>query len=208
MITVQTDSMEGERGFSKGSMIFAKKLTREEARTLKVDDVITYWAGDLNGDGRDDLNTHRIVEVIEGTDGYTYYRTKGDNNAINDEKLVNDANVVAIWNGSELKGIGAALSFLTSSVGFLCVIVLPLLVFFGFEVFNFVKVVKQVRGKKTITAEDEEEIKRRAVEEYLRQQQAEQAADGDNPPAEENAAADVAEDKSPETDGEEGPEQK
>ena len=198
MITVQTPSMEGERGFSQGSLIFSKKLTREEAHSLGVDDVITFWAGDLDGDGTNDLNTHRIVEVVERTDGYTYYRTKGDNNPLADEKIVSDANVVALWNGSEWKGVGAILTFLTSSVGFLCVIVLPLLIFFGFEVFNFVKVVRQVRGKKTITAEDEEEIKRRAVEEYLRQQQAEKTAVNEEP-----ASADASGDKSQTSDGQE-----
>lgn len=49
---------------------------------------------------------------------------------------------------------------------------MPLVIFFGYEVYVFVKTVLSVKneGKKVITAADEELIKQRAIEEYLRSQ--------------------------------------
>lgn len=180
IIAVQSDSMEGPRGFDTGSLIFSKKITREEASNLSVDAVITYKI-DLNGDGVDELNTHRIIEIVSKNGDLVNYRTQGDNKPVADPNLVNSADIVAIWEGSEIRGVGAVLTFLTSTYGFLFIIVLPLLVFFAFELVNFIRVLRQASGKKTITAADEEEIKRRAVEEYLRLQKEQASAPADKP---------------------------
>ena len=48
ILTVSTDSMEPT--FNVGDIIFGKKLAPEEQTSLKVGDVITFDAGDLDGD--------------------------------------------------------------------------------------------------------------------------------------------------------------
>ena len=105
--------------------------------------------------------------------GYTYYITKGDNNETNP---VNDAPimhtyVLAKYTGTRLAGVGYVIDFLQTSTGFLCVIVLPLVVFFLFELYNFIALIIRMKGGNKISKEEEEEIKKRAVEEYLRKQQ-------------------------------------
>ena len=177
ILTVQTPSMEPT--FNVGDLIIGKKLTTEEQRALKVDDIITYDAGDLDGDGTRDLNSHRIIEVKTAKNGSVSYVTKGDHNLLEDAREVSAENVICKYNNVRLKGIGSVLNFLQTPTGFLIVIVIPLFLFFIFELIMFIRKFLQVKNadKKQITAEEEELIKQRAIEEYLRSQKA--AADAE-----------------------------
>lgn len=185
-LSVESDSMAPT--FKKGDLLFAKKLNEETKRTLKVGDVITYRV-DLDGDGKEELNTHRIVEVLLSADGSVEgYVTKGDNHATNPE---NDAPVkwqfvICRWgnkgteggkDGAKIGGLGGFFAMLQKPVGFLLIIVLPLLLFFAWELVRFIRTVLAVknRGKRQITAEEEALIRERAVAEYLAQQRANEA---------------------------------
>lgn len=170
-LTVSSDSMEPT--FKKGDLIIGKTLSPEERSSLQKGDVITFWA-DLDGNGYTELNTHRIVEVTN-ENGIYYYQTKGDNettNPVPDKDLVNYGDVVCKWTEKRIAGIGSFIAFLQQPKGFLIVIVLPLILFFLYELYVFIRTLLEVKnsGKKQITAADEELIKQRAVEEYLRQQ--------------------------------------
>ena len=72
-------------------------------------------------------------------------------------------------------GIGGALDFLGSSIGFFLVIVLPMGLFFVYEVYNLIKIIMAHKLKEAkegaISSEQEEEIKRLAIEEYIKSQQ-------------------------------------
>ncbi len=169
LLTIQSDSMSPT--FKTGDLIIGKVLTTEEKLNCQAGDVITYYT-DLNGDGNDEINTHRIVDVYD-EGGYVYYVTKGDNtvtNPVNDATPVVYTKVLAKYTGQELGGVGTIINFLQTSTGFLVVIVIPLVVFFLFELYNFIAVVIKVKTKGRLTADQEEEIKQRAIEEYLRQQ--------------------------------------
>lgn len=169
MVTIQSDSMKPT--FKTGDLIIDKVLTNEEKAQMQVGDIITYYV-DLNGDGNNELNTHRIVESYQ-KDGHTYYVTKGDNtetNPVNDKDPVLSAYVLAKYTGTKLGGVGTVMNFLQTSTGFLVVVVLPLVLFFLFELYNFIAMVIRYKSKGKISAEQEDEIKKRAVEEYLRQQ--------------------------------------
>lgn len=202
ILVVQSPSMQPT--FNMGDIIIGKKISEAEKTGLKVDEIITFVTDDINGDGKRDLNTHRIIEVNVLENGSITYVTKGDNNAMQDSKKVNPIDIVCRWEGSRIKGLGKALNFLQSPTGFLVTIVIPLLLFFILEIVLFVKKVNEVRnhGKKQITAADEEIIKQRAIEEYLRlQKEAEGgAASSDETPAEESPAEETK-------DGSETPEE-
>ncbi len=186
LITVQSDSMNPT--FKKGDLIIDKALKGEERMTLQVGDVITFWS-DLNGDGKEELNTHRIVEVINGDDyqnKVVSYRTQGDNKTTNpnpDKDLVRYDLVVGKYTETKIGGLGKALDFLQSSTGFLVIIVIPMALFFIYELYNLISTIVVMKQKKAgISAEDEEEIKKKAIEEYLRQQaQGKDPADESNP---------------------------
>ena len=86
------------------------------------------------------------------------------------------------------------INFLRSRLGFFICIVLPLILFFLYELYNFINILVTERAKKApVAKETEEEIKRRAIEEYIKSQQAAQNATAaenkspeDNTPAEDN----------------------
>lgn len=168
LVTIQSDSMSPE--FKKGDLIIDKILTTEEKQNCQVGDVITMYY-DINGDGEDEINTHRIVEVYQES-GYTYYITRGDNAEmcpVNDSPTL-CTKVLGKYTGTKVPFVGSFISFLQTSTGFLVIIVIPLIIFFLYELYHFITVIVRIRMKGKVSAEQEEEIKRRAVEEYLRQQ--------------------------------------
>ena len=167
ILTVSSDSMAPT--FERGDIILGKKLPDAEKNLLKVDDVITFDAGDLDGDGNNDYNTHRIVEIVKDDKGNaSTYKTKGDNNPAEDEASVQPVDVVSKWTGKRIKGVGKALNFLQTRAGFMICVVLPLILLFVFELIRFIQKYMELKGgKATLSAEEEERIRQQAVAEYL-----------------------------------------
>lgn len=81
-----TDSMSPT--FIKGSIIVCKEV--EDATTLAVGDIITYWTV-INGERL--LVTHRIAEIYDGG-GFLIFSTKGDGNAVIDPLTVHESEIV------------------------------------------------------------------------------------------------------------------
>ena len=195
-INIETGSMKDT--YFEGDLVFMTKLTREEKLNLQPGQIITFRTSvDINNDGKaGDINTHRIYEKIDGTLSYV---TKGDNNLIPDNQgdkpytvHVDDIIGVCTEEG-KLPGVGGVLKFLRSSLGFFLCIVLPLILFFLYELYNFITVRIAEKNKKAavVAAESEEEIKRRAIEEYLAAQAAAKAKEAASAPATEEAPSEA-----------------
>ncbi len=199
ILCVASDSMEPT--IKKGDMIAGKALSLEEKKELKAGDVISFYV-DLDGDGKKEINTHRIVAVF-GVGDDAYFRTKGDNaarypiNVTDDGYNVRLDDVICTWKEGDTQwhGFGSFLGFLQSRVGFLCIVVIPLIALFIFEIVRFVMMIVKVKGKdkKTISDEEKEEIRRQAIEEYRRSlegtsEKAEEAQE--NAPADDDASGD------------------
>ncbi len=168
-ITILSESMDPT--LKKGDLIISHELSPEQKGTLSEDDIITYKV-DLNGDGFMELNTHRIT-AVRTNGGFVYYTTKGDNNAIADTQEVRYDNVVGVYNGRRVPAVGAVLNFLQTPTGFLICVVIPLILFLLYEIYNFIRVMISMKSDKQ-NKEYEEEIKKKAIEEYLAQQKTEQ----------------------------------
>ena len=179
-ISIVSDSMAPE--IRTGDMIVVKKVSgMPEAAQCKEGDIITFYSSqDINGDGKvgNDIETHQIVKVREAN-GFVYYTTMGTNeeysHGLTDPEILSSS-VIGIYTGTKIPGLGSVISFLGSSTGFLVCIVIPLAIFFLYELVRFIVLFIKVKGPKEakagISAEDEEEIKRRAIEEYLAKQSA------------------------------------
>lgn len=165
-MSVESDSMSPT--FKKGDLIFVKQVDLYE---LKKDDVITFFT---MIQGNRVKNTHRIVEVVD-ENGTKSFITRGDNNPVNDENPVAASDVIGRWTGNKITGGGNVLNFLRSRTGFFICIVIPMALFFLFELYKFIVTLVQAK-KPTISAEDEEEIKKKAIEEYLAKEKAEKEA--------------------------------
>ncbi len=184
-LNVKTESMDAEKpagvpadkpaGFSAGTMLLSKYIAEDDAAldALEVGDIITF---EMKLDGSDtvDYNTHRIVAVERNENGtLVSVTTKGDNNDLVDGAEVSRGTIIAVYTGSKIPALGKALDFLSTKVGFGVCILLPLILFFIYQLVKFVMAFMSVKnsGKKVISAADEELIRQKAVEEYLKKQQ-------------------------------------
>lgn len=167
--SIQTQSMEPT--IKAGDVVIGKEV---DFNTLKEGDIITYWT---TVDEQKILNTHRITKVISnGKGSVPSFKTKGDNNQIEDEYTVAAADIVAKYN-SKISGLSKAVDFLETQKGFFICIVLPLILFFLYQLYHFIKVIVTVKQENAgLSKEDEEELKKKAVEEYLAKQKEEQEA--------------------------------
>lgn len=129
-MTVQSDSMVPT--FKTGDLILIRTC---DPATLEVGDIVTFHTIIMNEYA---LNTHRIISIDE-TYGVRNYVTKGDNNLISDTHIIADGDIVGKYVG-RVSGLGKVLDFMSSSVGFLLIIVLPMLLFFVYQVYHLVMV--------------------------------------------------------------------
>ena len=161
-LVVETDSMKPT--FESGDLIFIKKC---DTSKLKEGDIITFHTIIENQYA---LNTHRIQKIDEAN-GVRSYTTIGDNNnGIADQHVISDGDIVGKYVG-HVSGLGKVMNFLSSSMGFLIVIVLPMLLFFIYQVYNLIMI--SIRLKKAMAVENAEEIANARIQ----QEKADQAAD-------------------------------
>ncbi|MCL5272610.1 MAG: signal peptidase I [Bacillota bacterium] len=121
IISIYTDSMKPV--FQAGDGIIVKSSMID---TCKAGDIITYWRSD-NGS----LLTHRIVGISE-QNGKEAYFTRGDANNIIDGAPVPVQDIV----GKHICSVphaGYFISYLHTKVGFLLLILLPIVLAVGLE---------------------------------------------------------------------------
>lgn len=169
-LSVQTQSMEDT--INPGDLIFCT-LTEIDDEFQK-DDVVTF---PIEINGEQVLNTHRIVEVVKDQN-ITYYKTQGDNKETNPEPdmdLQTSSTIVAKYTGTKIPGLGNALSFIRTQLGFFLCILLPMIIFFIYEAVRVVMNLMAYSKEKAIeeaqavvnNSELTEEQKKQAIEEYL-----------------------------------------
>ena len=129
-LTVQSDSMSPT--FNKGDLIVIQKC---DTSKLEVGDIVTFHT---IIDNEYALNTHRIAAIDE-VNGMRSFTTKGDNNDVADTHIISDGDIVGKY-VFVLPQMGKVMDFLSSSVGFLVVIVLPMLLFFIYQVYHLIVV--------------------------------------------------------------------
>lgn len=148
-----------------------------------------------------DANSATTYAQSLGWDNFeiTGYITSGDNKAIyykdgviggelikeSNDELIDDykpsiQGVVGKWNGKKLNGVGGVITWMQQPTNFFFVIIIPLILLFGYNVWIIISYVIEVKTAKArklaleeakaggLSKEDEEEIKRKAVEEYLK----------------------------------------
>ncbi len=181
--SVQTDSMSPTIG--KGDLIIAKEVN-DPQNELKMGDVITFYTlmQDSVGNTVKGFNTHRILDIEYFEDGSVYYYvTKGDAMETEDNQVVYPDDVVAKQVGATvdekggyvpgltISGFGNALDFLQSQLGFMICIIIPLALFFIWQVYKLIAMFMTAKSEKL-----SEDAKRQAIEEYLAEQEAEKSS--------------------------------
>lgn len=184
-ISVLTDSMAGDGAdnFNKGDLLICDVAKDDTA--FKVGDIVTFRE-DVNGDGEADLVTHRLY--AQNDDGS--FQTKGDANPTYDQNPTNTTrfdnlfptDILAVYHGSKIGGIGNVLAFLRTPLGFFLCVLLPMIIFFIYQAVRVImNAIAYSREKGRLEAEEAinkseltEEQKQRAIAEYLEKQKAEQ----------------------------------
>ena len=96
---------------------------RVPTKKLKMYDVITFLSKDIDTHGVP--ITHRIVGLLSTETGETAFRTKGDNNKMQDRAIILQSEVLGkVF--FRIPMLGYVRTFVTSPVGFLITVVLPL----------------------------------------------------------------------------------
>lgn len=186
-ITVLSDSMKGDKpdDFEKGDLLLCDVVDKTADNKYKVGDVVTFKLDgvDIDEDDQDDFITHRIYKVNkDGT-----YQTKGDANTTYDQDKnanawadVNPSNIVAVYNGAKIGGLGNFIAYLQTGLGFFLIVLLPMIIFFLYQAIRVVINIIAYNKEKTLKKAQEmienadltEEQKQKAIEEYLAQQAA------------------------------------
>ena len=167
-LIVLTESMDPE--IKSGDLIICDEVNPDD---LKVGDVISYFDPDGSGSS---IVTHRILEVeVNEKTGDLAFRTKGDNNNIEDRLSVPEENVVGIWTEVRFWQLGRVLLFCQSTLGMILLIFLPIAAFVAYEV---------IRRKKSDSEKQSDIDALRAELEAMKAAQAASEAPKEDTPAE------------------------
>ena len=145
-LVVESNSMSPT--FKKDDLIFVKKC---DTSKLEEGDIICFHT---IIDNEYALNTHRIQSIAESGEARSYTTVGDNNNGVADQHIISDGDIVGKYVG-HISGAGKLMNFLSSSPGFLLVIVLPMLIFFIYQVYNLIMI--SIRLKKAVAVENAKE---------------------------------------------------
>lgn len=145
-LVVESNSMSPT--FKKDDLIFVKKC---DTSKLEEGDIICFHT---IIDNEYALNTHRIQSIAESGEARSYTTVGDNNNGVADQHIISDGDIVGKYVG-HISGAGKLMNFLSSSTGFLLVIVLPMLIFFIYQVYNLIMI--SIRLKKAVAVENAKE---------------------------------------------------
>ncbi len=179
--TVQSDSMVPT--FDKGDIVIGKKVDNDTV--IEVGDIISFYEIKNN---QKIVNTHRVIAVNQSGDTAWYY-TMGDkvrqetHGNIEAEVTVDSYGVdelpktmdqvVAVYK-THIVGVGSFLDFLKKPVGFIFVIVLPIVLVILWQIYKLVVLYMETKRSEYMdeaqaaVAAPTDEMKSAIIEEYLK----------------------------------------
>ena len=173
--TIQSDSMKGGspdgyggKDFGNGDLMIAKSTKDDPKAEYEKGDIVTFVVEDAEGNHA--YIVHRIVDYITDKSGERTYQTWGDNREVSEvpdqldksEYILGDDFVSVYYKdgyeGTIIKGAGGFLDYLRSQQGFFLVVLLPMIIFFMYELVRVVLNATSYRKAKA------DEIKQEAVD--------------------------------------------
>lgn len=181
-LVVLTGSMDPT--IKAGDLIVCKKIDAEE---IQEGDVIAFFDPEGNGSS---IVTHRVIRIdVDPVSGEISFRTQGDNNDIADMTPVPAENLVGIWTGTRIGGLGYVVLFTQSTVGLIVIIAVVVA-----AIIIYLIVRKRIQDK-----EKQGDIDSLKAE--LEALKAEKSHGGENSATAEAENAQIAESSPPESDG-------
>jgi signal peptidase len=127
-LTILSNSMQPK--FNAGDVILINNKVEP-----KLNDVITY----KHPDGI--LVTHRVIGTVK-KNGEVFFKTKGDNNNVDDKILIPTSNILGIQKIIIPKA-GYVAKFVSSPFGFFIFIAVPLLILIIIEIFQRLGIIRE-----------------------------------------------------------------
>lgn len=124
-LIVLTDSMFPD--IESGDLIICKTI---DAKDVVKGDVISFYDPAGNGTA---VVTHTVIDIID-EDGKISFKTKGINNNTEDRYPVSEDKLIAKYTGIRLAGAGHIAIFMQTTPGLLLCVVLPIVLFVGYDV--------------------------------------------------------------------------
>lgn len=119
---------------------------RVPSSKINMYDVITFLSKEIETNGIP--ITHRVVGKLETESGEQAYRTKGDNNNSEDKAIIRQSEVIGkVF--LRIPMLGYVRTFVTSKIGFLISVVLPITASIFLEILRIVKNRKRKIKKRT-----------------------------------------------------------
>ena len=186
--SVQSDSMSGT--FEKGALVIGKIPGEDTA--IAVGDIISFRQ---RVGGVEIINTHRVVAIDES--GSTpLYQTQGDNKVVcpdPDTEWKSMADITAVYH-LHLPGVGGFIDFLKKPVGFILVLVIPMLAFIAWQVYKLITIYLAAKKEQMLEEAKEgvsDEAKDAIIREYLAKMQAQSGAQGAEQSSEQSSDSDT-----------------
>ena len=161
MFRVVTGSMEPT--IPVGSLLLSQDVPISQ---IETDDVVCFVSEEPRSQGK--IITHRVVNVMEDSQGAIVLETKGDANLIADGYFVSSENLIGrvIWHTKEGNIMAGIMSFLSSGVGFLLCVVFPVLLVAGFILRSCVRNIRKEMDTVMQELEQEDEKNAQNEEDY------------------------------------------
>lgn len=123
-LIVLSDSMYPD--IKSGDLIICKAIDAED---VEEEDVISFYDPASKNKA---VVTHEVIEIIRDGDKL-FFRTQGTNNNTPDKLLVPADNVIAEYTGIRFPAIGSIAIFMQSTAGLIICIVVPIVLFVGYD---------------------------------------------------------------------------
>lgn len=143
---VKSDSMSAT-DFDAGDLICVKKVNPDD---LEVGDIISYTSE--NDDNYGSIVTHKIREKNEVKEGEYQFITYGTTTDKDDVLPVSEDQILGKYTQS-FPGIGKFFAFMKTIPGYICFVLIPFLLLFGYLGYNWIKIYKQYKEEKNIEKE-------------------------------------------------------
>ena len=115
----------------EGDIVIVKKADPKDIKVGEDDgDVISFFDPSSKSTS---VVTHRAIDVRNGADGGLEFKTKGDNNDINDPRWVPEKNVVGVYQ-FRIPLLGKVAMFMQSTEGFVICIGLPVVALVAYDI--------------------------------------------------------------------------
>lgn len=165
--TVASDSMTGT--FEEGDMVVGK-LVKEDTVITANEDIVSFY--DVKN-GQTVINTHRVVRIEEVGNTKWYY-TQGDKQGLDEDPVAKSHDqLISVYTG-KIAGMGNFVEFLRQPIGFILVVVLPIVAVIGWEIYRLIALYMEhkrqqiLEESKTMAVEPTDEMKSQIIQEYLK----------------------------------------